>query len=393
MSEKINTEIAIVGAGLVGLSAAIACAKLGKKVVLIDNQAIEIKTLSSDFDTRIYALTPPSVAWLQSIGVWEFVDTTRVTPIASMQLWQHDAADALVLADSDAHVENLGVIIENQNLMQALQQQLNTLDVTVMTDAVCQNLENTLETNDLTVFKGQKTVKIQAKLLLAADGAGSWVRQATGISVKTKDFNQTALVANFVTQKPHNNAAMQWFRPHDTLALLPLSGQKVSLVWSLSTERAVELLNQRADVFAAAVTQHTNGVLGDLTNIGEVKSFALQQQTANDLVADKLVLLGDAAHTIHPLAGQGVNLGFRDVMVLETQLNQLHSMQTIADAQMLKHYARLRKLDVTNINSLTSGLDSWFAEDNEMIKNVSNWGFKRLNGFKMAKKLLIQQVA
>ena len=393
MSEKINTEIAIVGAGLVGLSAAVMCAKLGKKVVLIDNQAIKIKPLSDNFDTRIYALTPPSVAWLQSIGVWEFVDDSRVTPIASMQLWQQDAADALVLADSDAHVENLGVIIENQNLMQALQQKLNTLDVTVMTDAVCQNLENTLETNDLTVFKGQKTVKIQTKLLLAADGAGSWVRQAAGISVKTKDFNQTALVANFVTQKLHNNAAMQWFRPHDTLALLPLVGDCVSLVWSLSTERADALLMQNAQAFAATVSQHTNSALGNLSCVSEVISFTLQQQTATAFVADRLVLLGDAAHTIHPLAGQGVNLGFRDVMVLETQLNQLHSMQTIADAQMLKHYARLRKLDVTNINSLTSGLDSWFAEDNKMIKNVSNWGFKRLNGFKMAKKLLIQQVA
>jgi 2-polyprenylphenol 6-hydroxylase len=387
VDKSIETDVAIVGAGLVGLSAAIAFAKQGKSVVLVDAKPA-MNQKNQTWDERIYALSPESETWLKSLDIWQHVETERVCTIDAMHVW-HDSEE-LVLSSGDANLPKLGVIIENQNLMVALWQKINTLDVTVVTEVNCVKLENTQQAVILSLDNNQQ---VSAKLLLAADGAHSWVREQANIEVKHKDFQQTAIVANFNTEKSHRNIARQWFAAHETLALLPLVGQNVSLVWSVSTEKANELLKLSNENLADAVRTQSQDVLGELKPIGKALSFALHSQIAAQFVAERLALVGDAAHQIHPMAGQGVNLGFRDVMELTSLATKLHNMQDLGDAAFLRQYARARKADTLAMNTLTSGLNALFASDSSVLKQLTSWGLRQLNHQGSIKKLLIQQVA
>ena len=386
--QDIQTDIIVVGAGLVGLSAAIAFAQQGKKVVLVDAKKPVVK-LKKAWDERVYALTPATESWLKSIGVWAHVDVSRVNPINAMHLFD-EANHLLALRDEDANLPNLGLIIENQHLTHALWLQLKALDVTIIADAPCQSLNISRQQAVLSLANGQKII---AQLIVAADGVNSWVRQQTVITVKQKDFHQTAIVGNFLAEKPHQHIARQWFRPHDVLALLPMPDKMVSIVWSVSTERASELLALSGEELAHHVRESSQSVLGDLKQVGNTQSFTLNQQTASQLIAERVVLAGDAAHQIHPMAGQGVNLGFRDVIQLASVATKLHSMQDIGDNTVLRQYERARKADIVTMNQLTSGLDGLFASEVSLLKKLRHWGLQQLNNQAAIKKLLIQQVA
>ena len=387
--KQINAEIIVVGAGLVGLSAAIAFALQGKSVVLVDAKKPIIR-LKKAWDERVYALTPATETWLKSIGVWAHVDTSRVNPINAMHIFDDANTPALELRDEDVNLPKLGLIIENQNLMHALWAQLNSLDhVTLITGAPCQSMENTQQNIVLIMTNGQQIV---AKLIAAADGVDSWVRKQANIGVTKKDFHQTAIVVNFLAEKPHQHIARQWFASHDVLALLPLPDKMVSIVWSVSTERAAELLALSGEELAHNVRHYSKSVLGTLKQVGKTQAFALNQQTASQLIAERVALIGDAAHQIHPMAGQGVNLGFRDVMELASMATKCHVMQDVGDAMFLRRYERARKVDIVTMSQLTSGLDSLFASKISSLKKARQWGLQQLNDQVAIKKLLIQQV-
>ena len=389
MTQKIEVEIVVVGVGLVGLSAAIAFAQQGKKVVLVDAKKPTIK-LKKAWDERVYALTPATETWLKTIGVWAHVDASRVNLINAMHIFDDVSEQPLVLRDEDANLPKLGLIVENQNLMNALWQQLKALDVTVITDVPCQSLDNTQQQIVLSLANSQQ---IAAKLLVAADGVDSWVRKQVNISVTKKDFKQTAIVANFNVEKHHQNVARQWFAPHDVLALLPLTDKMVSIVWSVSTERAAQLLALSESELAHNVRARSQAVLGDFTQMDKTQSFSLNQQTASQLIAERVVIVGDAAHQIHPMAGQGVNLGFRDVMELASLASKCHPMQDVGDVIFLRQYERARKVDIVTMSQLTSGLDGLYASESGVLKQVRQWGLQQLNAKTTIKKLLIQQVA
>jgi ubiquinone biosynthesis UbiH/UbiF/VisC/COQ6 family hydroxylase len=209
--------------------------------------------------------------------------------------------------------------------------------------------------------------------------------------VKQKDFHQTAIVTNYLAEKDHQNIARQWFASHETLALLPLVGKNVSLVWSVLTERADQLLKLSSEVLAEKVAQQVKYALGDLQPIGKTLSFTLNQQTATQLIAERVLLVGDAAHQIHPMAGQGVNVGFRDVMAIESLIANTHAMRDIGELAFLRQYERVRGMDIASMNTLMTGLDYLFASDSAMVKKATNWGLRQLNGQTAIKKLLIQQ--
>ena len=389
MTQNIEADIVVVGIGLVGLSAAIAFAQQGKKVVLVDAKKPTIK-LKKAWDERVYALTPTTETWLKTIGVWAHVDASRVNLINAMHIFDDVSEQPLVLRDEDANLPKLGLIVENQNLMNAFWQQLKAFDVTVITDVPCQSLDNTQQQIVLSLANSQQ---IAAKLLVAADGVDSWVRKQVNISVTKKDFKQTAIVANFNIEKHHQNVARQWFAPHDVLALLPLTDKMVSIVWSVSTERAAQLLALSESELAHNVHARSQAVLGDLTQMGKTQSFSLNQQTALQLIGERVVIVGDAAHQIHPMAGQGVNLGFRDVMELVSLATKCHAMQDVGDVMFLRQYERARKADIVTMAQLTSGLDGLFASESGVLKQARQWGLQQLNAKTTIKKLLMQQVA
>lgn len=385
---SIETDVVVVGAGIVGLAAAIVCAKLGKKVIVVAAQKTVVKKQQT-WDARIYALTASTQAWLEALGVWAEVDSSRVNTISAMQLW--DAQDnKLTLQDDDANLDKLGVIIENQNLMYALDQLIQLLGISVIAEVECVSLQNTQQHINLGLADGRH---ISADLMIAADGVDSWVRGQLSITVKQKNFNQTAIVANFAAERPHQNVARQWFAPHETLALLPLPMQQVSMVWAVSTEQAIELLTLSSEALAERVQARSQNELGSLRVLDKVLSFSLRQQTAAQLIAERVVLVGDAAHQVHPMAGQGMNLGLRDVRQIQEMLTNVHAIQDIGEHAFLRKYARARQADIVTMNTLTSGLDALFANDSMVVKKVAGWGFKQLNHQASIKKLLIQQVA
>ena len=382
--KNIDADIVVVGAGLVGLAAAIAFAKQHKNVVLVDATNTQTK-LSKTWDERVYALTPATEVWLKQLGVWAMVDKNRVNDIHAMHIW--NAETALMLADSDANLPKLGLIVENQNLMYALWQQIKVLGVTIVTEAKCVSLDITPHDVQLGLQGG---IAITAKLIVAADGVNSWLRSQAHIGVNRKNFHQTAIVANFSAEKNHANIARQWFAAHDTLALLPLPSQHVSMVWSVSTQKAAQLLLLSADEMAQSVCRQSQGILGDLKLVSNTQSFKLQQQTATKLIADRVVLVGDAAHQIHPMAGQGVNLGFRDVMKLDELTT---NCQDVGDFNLLRKYERARIADIATMNTLTTSLDELFASNKTLVRKVTIWGLQQLNKQATIKKLLIQQAA
>lgn len=385
----LEAEIVVVGAGLVGLSAAIALKMAGKKVVLVAANQPQIAT-DPDWDARVFALTIATQSWLKTLGVWPNIDSSRVNPIHAMHLWSQANEAPLKLSAEDANLSQLGVMIENQQLTQALWQTVNDLNVTVIADVQCAKLEHHPQQVVLQLSNHQM---VSAKLLVAADGVHSWVRQQANIATTFKSFNQTAVVANFKAEKSHGNIARQWFTPHETMALLPLPHQMVALVWSVSTEKASQLLTGTTDALAQSVLEQSQGLLGELTLVSPTQTFALAQQTARQMIAERIVLVGDAGHQIHPMAGQGVNLGFRDVMELATLTTNTHAMMDIGDHGFLRQYERARKTDTLMMNSLTSGLDYLFAEQQPFIKQLTHWGFNQLKSQQNIKSFLIQQAA
>lgn len=383
-----QADVAIVGAGLVGLTAAIAMATQDKQVVIMDSHATPLKSWTPNkdqWDSRIYALTEETIAWLQSLGIWQYVDGARVQAISAMALWEPEQRAPLILKAEDANLMQMGCILESANLMQACLQAMKALDlqVTIASPTDIVQYQDRVEL----VLGDQYT--IQAKLLITADGVHSWVRRHLGIGVAFKSFHQTAVVANFKTERAHQGVATQWFKPHETMALLPLPDQMVSMVWAVSTERAQQLLLDKGTLVAEAQA-FAEPTLGQLSLFGDVFPFPLSQQTADTYIADRIVLMGDAAHQVHPMAGQGVNLGFRDVMTLASMSTKLSALQDIGDYHFLRHYERARKPDVVSMNTLTSGLDKLFAVESTWMQRLTGWGMRKVNQSDWLKKRLVQ---
>jgi 2-polyprenylphenol 6-hydroxylase len=387
MKQVSDTDIIIVGAGLVGLAAAITFAEQGRRVMLLDAKKAAIKETDA-WDARIYALTPVTERWFDELGVWPLLNAQRVNPIHAMHLWHGGAENPLVLADSDANLARLGVIAESKNLEHALRSRLDELSGATVIEATCKTIENTDDAIRLTLEGGQQ---LSAKLLVAADGANSFVRKYLGIATNSKLFHQTAIVANFATENSHHDVAHQWFSTHETFALLPLVGKNVSLVWSLSTEEALQLLSLSEREFTECVQEKSQQKLGELKLLASPMSFELKQITATQLIANRVALVGDAAHQVHPMAGQGVNLGFKDVVALQKLLADAHSMQDIGEFAFLRRYERARKADILAMNSLTSGLDFLFASERTAINKLTNWGLQQVKKYQSLKSVLIKQ--
>jgi 2-polyprenylphenol 6-hydroxylase len=390
-TKAINCDVLVVGAGLVGLATAIALAEQGKQVVLVDteNSQVKQKTIfeQQGWDARIYALTPATEAFLIRLGVWSFVDLLRINDVEAMALWSAESGRPLNLLAEDAHLSKLACIAESGHLMQALWKKLRALEVSVI-GAGCRTVDYD---QDSVILHLDNDANVRASLLVAADGAHSFVRQTLAIATKAKTFNQTALVANYRAEKKHDNVARQWFASHETLALLPLPQQHVSMVWALETSIAQTLLAMSDISLAEQVQKRANGLLGELQPIGQTFSFVLKQVTAERLIAQRVVLIGDAAHQIHPMAGQGANLGFRDVTCLENLIASSHAMQDIGELTFLRQYERARKADILSMNILTSGLNNLFSVQSTVVKKIVSHGMQQLDQYPSMKNILIQQ--
>jgi ubiquinone biosynthesis UbiH/UbiF/VisC/COQ6 family hydroxylase len=380
-------DIVVVGGGLVGAACALALCRQGWAVALVESRPADAAP-DATLDDRIYAISPGNAAWLQTLGVWQMLDPQHFCSIDRMQV-HGDANAARIDFDADeAHADNLGLIVENKRLQHVLWQGLQQSDAVLLTGTACSAATWRDSAATLTLADGRS---LTAQLLIAADGAESWLRTQGGIGVHRHDYAQMGVVANFDTAVAHGNTARQWFRPDGVLAWLPLPGQRMSMVWSTSMAHADHLLALEAEALAEEVAAAGGQELGALRTLNTAQAFPLRLQTAECLVKPGLALVGDAAHTIHPLAGQGVNLGFRDVIALTQTLAQRHPRQLLGDIMLLRRFERARKTDMLAMRALTDGLQRLFAADQPLVRRARNWGLRLTDRLAPVKKRLIRQ--
>lgn len=380
-------DIVIVGAGLVGASFAMALRGAGLKLALVEAQAPA--AAADSWDSRVYAISPGSAAFLDGLGLWKRLDRERINAVHEM-LVRGDGADALLRFSAyESGVSELAWIVESRRLQSALWQGLqHQHNLELICPGRCEALQLRDEAAELTLASGRT---LQARLVVAADGMHSWARQAAGIAVEQKAYGQMGVVANFACARAHHDTAYQWFLEDGVLAYLPLPGQRISIVWSTPDAHAAELLALSADALCARVAEAGKNALGELELLSAPMQFPLAKLRAVRLAAPRIALIGDAGHVVHPLAGQGVNLGFGDASALARVLQQREVFRDPGEIRLLRRYERARAEDILALAWVTDGLQRLFAARGGAAAKLRNAGLNLTNALPVLKNLLIRR--
>ncbi len=378
-------DVVIVGGGLVGLSLARALAGSGLALALVEPQPPG-QAPGADWDNRIYAVSPGNASFLTRCEAWEAVPPERLTRVETMRIYGDDAGARLDFSAYDAGLRELAWIVENRRLQHALWQALQGQDIRVYRPA---NLATLELRPDQAVLGLDDGTELAARLVVGADGAESKVRALAGIGVTPSDYRQLGVVGNFSCEKPHGGTAFQWFLREGVLALLPLPGNRVSMVWSIDQDRGRELLALPAEELAAAVESASRGVLGRLQSMASAAAFPLKLQHVKQFTKPRVALAGDAAHNVHPLAGQGVNLGFRDARALASVLMDRGPQHDCGDFTLLRRYERARREDVAAVRLTTDGLQKLFSSETVWVSKARNLGLGLVDRQPLLKNFLV----
>ena len=388
-----NFDVAVAGSGVAGLAAALGCAQQGLSVALVApvSPGASRTIDKSAIDDRIYALAPASVELLTRLKVWPRLNADRLQAIVRMCVFG-DRGDPLNFDAYTAAVERLATIVEENELARALQDAcayapgLERIDSAVDTMGV---------TPQAAVVRLADRRELSCRLVIAADGADSAVRAAAGISADEHRYGQTAVVANFVCERAHQGTAFQWFTDEGVVALLPLplveGDPAVSLVWSARDALGKELLAMDPQSFAVRVAARSAHTLGKLAPLNAARGFPLRRLSVAAMVAPRVALIGDAAHVVHPLAGQGLNLGLQDVSKLLAVLAARETKRDCGDLVLLRRYARARAEPVSLMRFTTDGLARLFGIDDPLARNLRNTGLALVNRVGPLKRALIRQ--
>lgn len=376
----------IIGGGMVGASIALALGQQGWQVALVEDQPVpDIPDENTPFDVRVSALSPVSIAFLQQLGVWLCIRHTRAAPYRRMRVWDQAGTRDVTFDARDIGLPELGYIVENGLIQAALWEGIrNEENITPFTDS---HPTQWHVTGQHVSVRLQDERMLTASLLIGADGAKSWVRQAAGIAQRHQDYDTAAQVLSVITDYPQQDITWQRFTAHGPQAFLPLAGARGSIVWYDQLE-AVKTRHRWSDEKILSVLATTfPAELGGIKAIERRGYFPIRRMHAQRYTAERTVLAGDAAHTIHPLAGQGVNLGFYDAMTL---IDCIKDSDDLGAAKALARYERLRRADNLITQSAMDLFHHGFRMHNPLIVRARNLALSTVSASEPLRKMIGQ---
>ena len=385
-------DIIIVGAGMVGATLACGLAEEAEqlKIAIIDANEPKFDWDNNSYDMRVSAITRASQTLLKNVGAWDKIIEQRISPYQDMFVWDAGENGELHFDSADMGEVDLGHIIENRVIVKALHQRIKELpQIELLCPAKLESIDFKQDENQVVL---EDKTKLTANLVVAADGSRSWVRQQANIAVKGWDFDQAALVTTVKTEKHHQDTAWQRFLSSGPLAFLPLIEGYSSIVWSTSPSEAKRLTDISEDEFAVELEHAFESKLGKITSVASRAVFPLRLFETLNYAQHRLALVGDAAHTIHPLAGQGVNLGLADVAsLMDVVVDALNNKKDIGDLKVLRRYERWRRADNRSMLLAMDGLKRLFGSELTGVKTLRSLGLDITNKITPLKNLIMKQ--
>lgn len=368
-------DVVVIGGGMVGASLACALRDSGLRIAVVEAVPLSAAAQPS-YDDRTIALAYGSRRVFETIGVWGAIDAGGVTPIERIHVSDRGHFGITRLAAGDAGLPALGYVVENRVLGAAL---LSVLQASPAIDWICpatmESLHIEPERASVTIRMGERVRTLTTRLVVAADGAHSAVRAAVGIAAERTEYDQSAVVTNVTASQPVTHTAFERFTESGPLALLPMSQGRYAVVWSARRAQVEELLACPAVEFLGRLQDRFGRRLGQFSRLGKRAAYPLALTRVREHARERLVLIGNAAHTVHPVAGQGFNLGLRDVAALAEVLVSAHRAGAdIGDAKPLEHYARWRRRDNQVISNFTNVLIRVFSNDLPPLALARNVG-------------------
>jgi 2-polyprenylphenol 6-hydroxylase len=394
---NVDYDVAVVGAGPIGLATAVLLARqagfAAGRVAVIDRRIPDSLDRGREpaVDLRVFALSRASEKILRAADAWSDIAATRAEPYERMQVWHADVpphgGDALVFDAAEIGERDLGVIAENNVLQAALAGAARRAGVALVTA-------------DVTAFEQERDAavlhaggrQVRTRLVVGADGAQSRIRELAGIATTRTDYGQTAIVAMVSTARPHEHTAWQRFLGDGTLAFLPLKDAHSSIVWSVPTTRAEQLLAATPAAFERELERDSDGALGKVQLASERLKFPLWRLSAGAYVTERVALVGDAAHVVHPLAGQGANLGLLDAAALADVLTEgMKSREDPGALRILRRYERWRRSENDLMSGAIDVFDRLLARGTGRVAELAQRGMPWVGRSTMAKRLFIER--
>lgn len=391
---ELRADLIIVGAGMVGSALALALKDSGLEILLIDGSPLSVKPFdpAAPFEPRVSALSAASQRILLRLGAWPGVLARRSSPYSEMRVWDGSGTGQIHFSASSVHAEVLGHIVENRVVQDALMEPLHDSGIGLMPGARLERLRRSGDDWLLTLVDGRE---LRAPLVIAADGANSAVRRLAGCATREWDYLHHAIVTSVRCAEPHQRTAWQRFTDDGPLAFLPLEREGehwCSIVWSATPTEAERLMALDDDAFCKELGRAFEWRLGEVLGADPRLCIPLRQRHAKRYVEEGLALIGDAAHTIHPLAGQGVNLGFLDAAVLaEVLLHANTRGERLADERVLGRFERRRMPHNLAMMAAMEGFERLFQADPLPLRWLRNSGLKWVDGLPEAKALFVRQ--
>ncbi|MCG6574264.1 2-octaprenyl-3-methyl-6-methoxy-1,4-benzoquinol hydroxylase [Pseudomonas sp. AF32] len=392
---EMRADLLIVGAGMVGSALALALQGSGLQVLLLDGSPMSVKPYDPQaaFEPRVSALSAASQRILERLGVWEGITARRASPYTDMHVWDGSGTGQIHFSAASLHADVLGHIVENRVVQDALLDRLHDCDLGLLANARLEQMRRSGDDWLLTLADGRT---LRAPLVIAADGANSAVRRLTGVATREWDYMHHAIVTSVRSARPHRMTAWQRFTDDGPLAFLPLEREGrhdwCSIVWSTTPGEAQRLMALDEAGFCGELERAFEGQLGHVISADPRLCVPLRQRHAKRYVAEGLALIGDAAHTIHPLAGQGVNLGFLDAAVLaEVLLQAAGRGERLADVKVLSRYERRRMPHNLALMAAMEGFERLFQADPLPVRWLRNTGLKLVDRLPEAKALFVRE--